>query len=326
MRGQTLLITGATGTFGRAFVQTALASGVARIIALARNAEMRYRLQQDHPDPRLLVVPGDVRILADLYRACEAAGSIDVIIHAAAEKHITTGQAFRPYVYDVNVRGASNVITAAAMFRIPRIIALSTDKACEPVNYYGETKAHAERLFIDASYTVVRYGNVVGSSGSVVPLFLQQRAHGRITITDRRMTRFFMPVSDDGSWGVWQEPGRQRVMSAVGLVVYALEHGVGGDLLVPTIPSGTIANLAAQLAPGCLIEETGIRDGEKLHEQLIATDEVPRTYRLLEGVFVVKPEPVPYMTPVESTFRYTSDVDPQPLFITEGQEPLCASA
>lgn len=325
MRGQAILVTGSTGTFGRAFVKTALALGVDRIIALARNAEMRYRLAQDFPDPRLLVVPGDVRIVADLHRACEVAGPIDAIVHAAAEKHITTGQAFRPYVYDVNVRGASNVITVAAAFRIPRIIALSTDKACEPVNYYGETKALAEQLFIEAGYTVVRYGNVVGSSGSVIPLFLQQRQHGRLTITDRRMTRFFMPVSDDGSWSVWQEPGRHRVMSAVGLVVYALEHGTGGDVFVPTIPSGTIADLAEQLAPGCQIVETGIRDGEKLHEQLIATDEVPRTYRLTDGVFVVKPVPVGYMAPVEPTFRYTSDVNPQPLCIHEGREPQCAS-
>lgn len=313
------LVTGGSGTFGRAFIQSALASGAERIVAVSRNSEQRYRLQQDFPDQRLLVAPGDVRLLSDLHRVCEIAGEIDVLIHAAAEKHVSTGQLFREYVYDVNVHGAQNVIELAESRRITRVVALSTDKACEPVNYYGETKAIAEGLFVAAGCTVVRYGNVTGSSGSVLPLFIKQRASGRITVTDRRMTRFFMPITDApfSQWGVLQEPGREPVMSAVGLVKFAIQHGRPGDILVPTIPSGSIQDLASQIAPDCVIEEVGIRDGEKLHEQLIADAEVPRTYRLTDGVFVVMPAAVSYMVPVESSFRYTSDTNPQPLRIEE---------
>ncbi len=321
MKGQTVCVTGGSGTFGSAFIRYALGVGVGRIVAISRNAEMRYQLAQRYQDPRLVVVPGDVRIPTDLARAAAVAGQIDLLIHAAAEKHITTGEAYRAYTYDVNVRGAEHVIDLAAKARIRRVIALSTDKACEPVNYYGETKLMAEARFLSADHTVVRYGNVVGSSGSVLPLFLQQRAQGRITITDRRMTRFFMPVDDDGAWSVRQEPGNRPVMSAVGLVAYAIEHGYGAEIFVPTIPSGTIQDLAEQLGPDCAIEETGIRPGEKLHEQLIATDEVPRTYRMLDGVYAILPTPVPYLKPVEATFRHASDVDPQPLRITT-REPL----
>lgn len=328
LRGQTVLLTGCSGTFGWAFIRYALRQGVDRIVGVSRNAEMRYRLQQAYADPRLIVVPGDVRIPADLDRAADVAGQIDLLIHAAAEKHVSTGQLYREYTYDVNVRGAEHVVALAASAGIERVVALSTDKACEPVNYYGETKALAEQVFLMAGRTVVRYGNVIGSSGSVLPLFLKQAARGRITITDRRMTRFFMPVADDSPWGVIQEPGGQPVMSAVGLVAYAIEHGIGGQIFVPTIPSGTILDLAEQIGPGCTIEETGIRDGEKLHEQLIADDEVPRTYRFLDGVYVVHQAPVHYMAPVESTFRHRSDVNPQPLRIafTEALEAQCPTS
>lgn len=322
LRGRTVLITGGSGTFGRAFVRFALQSGVVRIVAMSRNAEMRYRLQQSYPDPRLVVVPGDVRIPADLECAFDVAGAVDVVVHAAAEKHVATGQLYQDYTHAVNVGGAANVIQAAADRGVRRLVALSTDKACEPVNYYGETKALAEELFIAAGRTVVRYGNVVGSSGSVLPLFLQQRQHGRLTITDRRMTRFFMPVDDDGAWGVVQEPGGRGVMSAVGLVAYAIEEGYGAEIFVPTIPSGTILNLAESMAPGCVLEETGIRDGEKLHEQLIAADEVRRTYRMPGGVYAVYATPQAHLIPVEPTFRHASDVDPQPIEVrfSEAQE------
>lgn len=319
-----ILLTGATGTFGTSFVRWALKHGHS-IVGMARNAEMRYRLSQAYPEA--VVVPGDVRILSDLATIAETFGPFDLLIHAAAEKHVTTGQAFKKYAWDVNVGGAINVLEIADAYGIPKIVALSTDKACEPVNFYGETKAEAEKLFIQGGRTVVRYGNVIGSSGSVLPLFLKQRTAGRLTITDRRMTRFFMPIDDDGAWGVIQEPGRQRVMSAVGLVAYAMQHGTPGDILIPTIPSGTIQNLAEQIGPGCVIEETGIRDGEKIHEQLIATDEIPRTYRLTEGVFVVKPWPCALLEPVPSDFRYTSDVDPQPLHLEMSpvEDHVCVS-
>jgi UDP-N-acetylglucosamine 4,6-dehydratase len=318
LKGQRILVTGGSGTFGRAFIQYALHAGVERIVAVSRNSEQRYRLQREFPDPRLLVAPGDVRILSDLHRVCEVAGAIDILIHAAAEKHVSTGQQFRDYVYDVNVGGAIHVLELADARRIGRVVALSTDKACDPVNYYGETKAIAEGLFVAAGATVVRYGNVAGSSGSVMPLFIQQRAQGRITVTDLRMTRFFMPITDApfATWSVIQEPGAQPVMSAVGLVRYAIEHGRPGDILVPTIPSGTIEDLAAQIGPGCEVVEVGIRDGEKIHERLIADAELPRTYRLTDGVYVIRPGAERHLRSVFETdpgFRYTSDANPQRL-------------
>jgi UDP-N-acetylglucosamine 4,6-dehydratase len=328
MRGRTILVTGGSGTFGHAFVRYALQRGAARVVAMSRNAEMRYRLQQTYPDPRLIVVPGDVRMPSDLAHAFDVAGHTDILVHAAAEKHVSTGQLYQAYTYGVNVTGAEHVIEAAEAKHVRCVIALSTDKACVPVNYYGETKLMAEQRFIAAGRTVVRYGNVVGSSGSVLPLFLKQRQHGRLTITDRRMTRFFMPVSDDAAWGVVQEPGARGVMSAVALVAYAIEEGYGSEIFVPTIPSATIVNLAESLGPGCVLEETGIRDGEKLHEQLIAADEVPRTYRMPEGVYAIYSEPQAHLTPVEATFRHASDVDPQPIQVrfTEAQEAqLCES-
>lgn len=327
MRDQTILVTGGTGTFGTAFVRHALAQNAGRVIAVARNSEARYRLQQAYPDPRLTVWPCRVDVKADVEAVFALAGHIDLVVHAAAEKHVTTGEMFAGYTRDVNVGGAVHLIEAV-MGRSTRLIALSTDKACEPCNFYGETKAEAERLFIAAGHTVVRYGNVVGSSGSVMPLFIRQRAEGRITITDRRMTRFFMPIADDSPWRVQQMPSGHAVMSAVGLVQFAIEQGHGGEIFIPTIPSGTIQNLAEQIGPDCVIDETGIRPGEKLHEKLIADGEVPRTYRYLDGVFVVLPAPVSYMTPVEPTFRYTSDVDAQPLQIIENQsreDQLCES-
>lgn len=309
------LITGGSGTFGRAYIQWALANGAERIVAVSRNSEQRYRLAQDFPDKRLVVAPGDVRILSDLHRVCDRVGEIDVLIHAAAEKHVSTGQDFPEYVHDVNVGGAWNVIDLYTAGRVRRVVALSTDKACEPVNYYGVTKKQAEELFVAAGCVVVRYGNVVGSSGSVLPLFIKQREAGRITITDRRMTRFFMPITDApfAKWGVIQEPDSRPVMSAVGLVNYAIQEGSAGDIFVPTIPSGSIQDLAEQIGPRCEIVEIGIKDGEKIHEQLIADDEICRTYRMLDGVFLILPEPVGYMVPVEPTFRHTSDANPQPL-------------
>jgi UDP-N-acetylglucosamine 4,6-dehydratase len=327
VRGQTVLITGGTGTFGSAFVRHALAMNAARVIAVARNSEARYRLQQAYRDPRLTVWPCRVDVKADVEAVFALAGHIDLVVHAAAEKHVTTGEMFAGYTRDVNVGGAYHLIDVVNRDRSTRLIALSTDKACEPCNFYGETKAEAERLFIAAGHTVVRYGNVVGSSGSVMPLFIRQRAAGRITITDRRMTRFFMPIADDSPWRVQQMPSGHAVMSAVGLVQFAIEHSHGGEIFIPTIPSGTIQNLAEQIGPECVIDETGIRPGEKLHEKLVADDEVSRTYRLIDDVFVVEPAPVFYMTPVEPTFRYTSDVDAQPLQIVEthSREELACS-
>lgn len=318
----TILVTGGSGTFGRAFVRAM--RGRARIVAMSRNAEMRYRLEQELASDDLIVAPGDVRSLNDLHDLMGLVPHVDCIIHAAAEKHVHTGQKYQNYVRDVNVGGALNVLEIAEMYRVPQVIALSTDKACEPSNYYGETKRDAERVFLrDAVFpkcTVVRYGNVIGSSGSVLPLFVKQRESGVMTVTDLRATRFFMPVSAESPWQVVQEPGRRRVMSSVELVQYAMAHGMGQDILVPSIPSGTIQNLAEEIGPACRIVETGLKSGEKLHEKLIADDEVERTYRSEGGVYRILPKPDPGLWPVGAGFRHTSDAHPQRISIEEALE------
>lgn len=306
----TYLITGGSGTFGHAFIRHILKQPNTRVVSMSRNSEMRYALEQLYRgDDRVIVAPGCVRQPADIEAVFQESGNVDVLIHAAAEKHIGTGERFRPYTYDNNVNGARNIIAAAQAHGVGKLVALSTDKACEPKNYYGETKRAAEQLFVNAGYCVVRYGNVTGSSGSVLPLFIKQRETGRITVTHREMTRFFMPVSYDSNWTVLQEPGRVPVMSAVELVQYAIDYGRGGEIFVPSIPSGSIVDVASQIGPECTIEETGIRPGEKLHEKLIADEEIPHTYQLSDGVFVVMSRPVP------RDFSHSSDVNPQRLVI-----------
>jgi UDP-N-acetylglucosamine 4,6-dehydratase len=197
------------------------------------------------------------------------------------------------------------------------VLALSTDKACNPRNEYGHSKAQAELVFVGSGFSCVRYGNVINSSGSVLPLFIEQRRQGRLTVTDRRMTRYFMPLSDDAAMSVYQEPGAMPVTSAVGLVLYALEHMRGGEVFVPTIPSGLIQNLAEEVGRGCAIDEIGIRPGEKLHEELIHSSEASRCWRTDEGVFVIMPsasaEPSVPAERVAAGFSYDSGQHPQPL-------------
>lgn len=328
----TVLVTGGTGSFGRAFIRYVLAQGlVDRVISVSRNAEMRYRLEQDLHDPRLLVVPGDVRHWDDLEAAYE--GPIDLIVHAAAEKHIGTGQTHGHWVAAINVGGAANVARFALQCRVPRVVALSTDKACAPINTYGRSKAEAEHIFTieapaaaryanETRYAVVRYGNVVGSSGSVIPLFIRQRESGTVTVTDRRMSRYWMPLSPEADVRVFQEPGGRAALSAVELVLYAVEQMQGGEIFVPRIPSASVQDLAAAIAPGCDIREIGIRDGEKLHEDLIAVDEAERTWETPDGIFVIVAiggQPPPGSVRVPAGFTYSSDQHLQPVRFQEGQ-------
>jgi len=296
LTGKVVLVTGGSGSFGRAFIRTILAGeSPARVIAVSRNAEMRYRLEQDIPDPRLDVRPGDVRRYADLRVAFE--DGVQVVVHAAAEKHIGTGQKYASYVRDLNIGGAGVVIALAREFGVERVLALSTDKACDPVNVYGQSKAEAERLFVEANrgrgptFSVVRYGNVAGSSGSVIPLFVRQRAQGRLTVTDLRCTRFFMALTDgpDSPVQIVEEPAGRPAWSAVRLVLHALRDMQGGEIYIPQIPSGTIANLAAELGPECVIDEIGIRDGEKLDEALIGVGEGARAWEAPGGLYVLAP-------------------------------------
>ncbi len=318
----TVYLTGGSGSFGRAFIRYLLEHDLAeRIISVSRNAEMRYRLEQDYPDPRLIVVPGDVRCLDDLEAAYD--GPIDVLVSAAAEKHVLTGERHEHYVRSINIEGTRNVVQFARRRQIQKVIALSTDKACRPINAYGRSKAEAERIVTGAGFSCVRYGNVVGSSGSVLPLFLRQRQSGRLTVTDLRMTRFFMPLAPSADFRVFEEPGMQPVISAVELVCYAITHTKGGEVFIPRIPSGTMANLAEQLKGDGVVEEVGIRPGEKLHEDLIAPSEADRCWWLPDdGVFLLMPtslaQPAIDAERVPVGFSYSSVDDPKPLLVELG--------
>ena len=334
----TYLITGGTGSFGRAFIADLLADPAyaCRVVSVSRNAEQRYRLQQVHRDDgRLIVWPGDVRYASDLYevaqRLCQDA-PIDVIIHAAAEKHVGTGEQFQRLVRQVNLHGTQHVIHLALTYQAGRVLLLSTDKACEPTTYYGYTKRWAEEAVIDANrqrtrLSCVRYGNVIASSGSVIPLFLEQRTQGRVTVTDLRATRFFMPLSDSTRMQAVQGVRREPVMSAVRWVHTALQLMHGGEIFVPRIPSGTILNIAQELAPDCVVEEIGLRGDEKLHEVLIGADEVSRTRILADeyGYVITPPwatvwDALPLVAP---SFRYSSDVGQLPVQFEEARS--CAS-
>jgi len=274
-----VLITGGTGSFGNTFVETMLTRHrPRRLVVLSRDelkqSEMRARFG-DHPALRFFL--GDVRDRDRLQRALHG---IDVVFHAAALKQIPACE-YDPFeAIQTNVLGAKNVIDAAIDQGVSRVIGISTDKAVNPINLYGATKLCAEKLFVQGNayghprgtaFGVVRYGNVIGSRGSVVPLFAAQRASGRVTVTDRRMTRF------------WIELGQ-----GVAFAIRSAELMRGGEIFVPKIPSMRIMDLVAAVAPGCAVEDIGIRPGEKLHEILISEDESRQALEF-EDMFVLEP-------------------------------------
>jgi len=278
--GKTLLVTGGTGSFGRMFVELALTRHEPkRIIVFSRDELKQHDMRLQLNDPRVSFFIGDVRDRERLYRAFRA--HVDVVVHAAALKQVPACE-YNPFeAIKTNVLGAQNIIDAAIDCGVPRVLALSTDKAVNPVNLYGATKLCAEKLFVQGNayagasvtrFSCVRYGNVVGSRGSVIPLFLEQKRSGKITITDRRMTRFWLTL----------EQGVELVVNCIGAM-----HG--GEVFVPRIPSMSVMDLATAIAPGCRIDVTGIRPGEKLHEVLVSSDEARRTIAVAD-MFVIKPE------------------------------------
>jgi len=255
-----ILITGGTGSFGRRFVRTILnLSKVRKIIVFSRDELKQFEMQQEFPnESRLRYFLGDVRDRDRLYRAFE---DVDVVVHAAALKQVPAAE-YNPFeAIKTNVMGAQNIIDAAMDNRVARVVALSTDKAAAPINLYGATKLCSDKLFVAAnnykgnreiSFSVVRYGNVMGSRGSVIPFFLKKRLSGVLPITDERMTRFNISL-DEG----------------VQFVLRALENMWGGELFVPKIPSYRVTDVAEAIAPGCKHQIVGIRPGEKLHEEMI---------------------------------------------------------
>jgi len=309
LNGKSVLVTGATGSFGKRFVKALLEQhDPKRVIAFSRDELKQFEMQQNINSPKLRFFLGDVRDKERLYRAIDG---IEIVIHAAAMKQIPTSE-FNPMeAIKTNIFGAENVINVCIDQGVKRVIALSTDKAANPANLYGATKLCADKLFIAANalserhrtmFSVIRYGNVIGSRGSVIPFFMQRRATGIIPITDARMTRFWITL-DQG----------------VKFVISSLEHMHGGEIFVPKIPSMKVTDVAAVVAPGCKTEIIGIRPGEKLHEIMITQDDAINTAEF-EHHFAIQPaaywwDQEAYLLktrgkPVAEDFHYSSDTNP----------------
>ena len=278
---QTVLITGGTGSFGRTFADIILQHFCPKkLIIFSRDELKQHEMRQIHPDTgnsRVRYFIGDVR---DKERLDRAFRGVDIVVHAAALKQVPTAEYNPLEVIKTNVLGASNVIDAAIDSGVKRVIALSSDKAANPINLYGATKLCADKLFTAAGvyagerstrFSVVRYGNVVGSRGSVIPFFLERRSTGVLPITDRRMTRFWITLEQ-----------------AVTFVARSLELMQGSEIFIPKMPSMRITDLAQAVAPECRQVVIGIRPGEKLHEVLVTEDEARRTIEF-DHFFVVKP-------------------------------------
>jgi len=280
-KGKTLLVTGGTGSFGHAFIRYALDHLQPRkVIVYSRDEFKQYEMDRKFNSPKLRFFIGDVR---DRDRLNRAFSGVDYVVHAAALKQVPAAE-YNPFeAVQTNIMGAQNVISAALETGVRRVIALSTDKACNPVNLYGATKLCSDKLFIAANayagssrntrFAVVRYGNVVGSRGSVVPFFRELAAKkAEIPITDERMTRFWITLTQ-----------------AVQFVVDSFEMMSGGELYIPKIPSMKVPDLAEAIAPGCPRKVVGIRPGEKLHELMISHDDTRNLYETEER-FIKLPE------------------------------------
>jgi UDP-N-acetylglucosamine 4,6-dehydratase/5-epimerase len=307
-KDQVVLITGGTGSFGRRFVEIMLREyQPKKMIVFSRDELKQHEMRVagvDHESLRYFL--GDVR---DQERLERAFSGVTVVVHTAALKQVPACE-YNPFeAIQTNITGGKNVIDAAINCGVSRIVALSTDKAVNPINLYGATKLCAEKMFVQANayagaqntrFSCTRYGNVMGSRGSVVPVFMEQRAHGRITLTDPRMTRFWITL-DDG----------------VRFVIRCIEQMHGGEIFIPKIPSMKLLDMAQAIAPDCQIDCVGIRPGEKLHEILLSEDE-SRNAIEADDMFIVQPahpwwhkDNLKRATRLPEGFRYASDSNPQ---------------
>lgn len=282
LKGSRILITGGTGSLGKTLTQLLLRQSNAKsIIIFSRDEFKQYQMQAALPpkdQKRIRFFLGDVRDADRLRRAMEG---VDYVIHAAALKHVPAAE-YNPFEFvKTNIMGAENVINACLDKGVKRVVALSTDKATSPANLYGATKLCSDKLFVSANnysgkkptrFAVVRYGNVVGSRGSVVPFFLRERAKGILPITDMRMTRFWITI-EQGAW----------------LVFNALREMYGGEIFIPKIPSMRMDELAKTIAPECELTEVGIRPGEKLHEVMVSVDDGRSTYAF-DSHYIITPQ------------------------------------
>lgn len=279
---KSLLITGGTGSFGKKFIQTILSrySEIERVVVFSRDELKQFEMAQEFPTndyPQIRYFIGDVRDGARLLRAMEG---IDIVIHAAALKQVPAAE-YNPFeCIKTNIMGAQNVIESCLSTNVKQVVALSTDKAAAPINLYGATKLCSDKLFVaannmkgkrDLKFSVVRYGNVMGSRGSVVPFFLDKRSKGVLPITDERMTRFNITLG-----------------YGVELVLNALKIMWGGEIFIPKIPSYRITDIAQAIAPGIRTEIVGIRPGEKIHEEMVTATDALNTVEM-EKYFVILP-------------------------------------
>lgn len=303
---QVVLVTGGTGSFGKKFVEIMLRDHrPQKLIVFSRDELKQHDMRTagfDHPSLRYFL--GDIRDAARLQRAFSG---VTVVVHAAALKQVPACE-YNPFeAVQTNIIGGRNIIDAAIDCGVRRVLALSTDKAVNPINLYGATKLCSEKMFVQANayagaqdtrFCCARYGNVVGSRGSVVPVFLEQRRRGKITVTDPRMTRFWITLEQ-----------------GVRFVIRCLEKMHGGEIFVPKIPSMRLSDMASTIAPGCEVEYIGIRPGEKLHEVLVSEDEARNTVEL-DDMFVIQPSHSWWRKehwkdgrPLPDDFRYASDTN-----------------
>jgi UDP-N-acetylglucosamine 4,6-dehydratase len=317
-KDQSVLVTGGTGSFGRKFIEVMLTEHQPeKVIVFSRDELKQHEMREaGMDDPRLRYFIGDVRDLLRLRRAMEG---IDVVVHAAALKQVPAAEYNPIEAIMTNIMGARNVIEAALDNKVKRVMAMSTDKAVNPINLYGATKLAAEKLTVQSNayaggkktrFSCVRYGNVVGSRGSVIPVFQRQREDGHITLTDERMTRFWLSI-DQG----------------VRFTIRCIEQMRGGEVFVPKIPSTRVVDVAKAVAPDAEVELIGIRPGEKMHEMLVSEDEARHTVEL-DDMYVVEPPGALWFghewrekgKPLPEGFAYSSDNNQQSLTVDEIRE------
>ncbi len=307
-KDKTILVTGGTGSFGKKFIEIMLRDyDPGRIVIFSRDELKQHEMRVGgFNDPRLRYFIGDVR---DLERLRRAFHDVEIVVHAAALKQVPACEYNPIEAVLTNVMGARNIIDAALDTGVKQVLALSTDKAVNPINLYGATKLVAEKLFVQANsysgagptrFSSVRYGNVVGSRGSVIPIFLEQRRTGRVTVTDSRMTRFWITLEQGARF-----------------VIRCIEQMSGGEVFVPKIPSMSIMDLAEAMAPGCETKAIGIRSGEKVHEVLVSEDEARHTLEL-DDMFVIQPTHAWWSNSrwtegkqLPEGFRYASNTNPE---------------
>ena len=317
---KSILITGGTGSLGKALVERIISQypEVKRLVIFSRDEQKQFQMEKDFPltkYPFLRYFIGDIR---DQNRIKTALNGIDYVIHAAAMKHVHIAEYNPMECVKTNVLGAENLINASLETNVKKVIALSTDKAAAPINLYGATKLTSDKLFVaannirgrnDIDFSVVRYGNVMGSNGSVIPFFIKKKTDGVLPITDPRMTRFNISLSE-----------------GVDMVLHALEHAWGGEIFVPKIPSYKIADVARAIGPECKHNIIGVRPGEKIHEEMITESDSFSTYDLGRYYVILPQLPVFNLNEfishfdaqkVKENFSYDSGTNEDMLTITE---------